>query len=184
MHSSFVSNLYFQEVAPFILKSEFLTPKFCALLIEMCEAKGSWTQFDGDEAYATHDINFDESFPDIFKSIEREFMNRLVPFISEYFDTEVHDIYSMFAIKYEKGLQTSLDLHRDDSYISASIKLNNEYTGGELEFPEQNFTNKNIAVGTILIFPGSITHPHKSTELESGTKYSLTIWTKYPTVGN
>ena len=69
-------------------------------------------------------------------------------------------------------------MHHDDSYITGSIKLNNDYTGAELLFPRQKFSNKDVQVGDLLLFPGEVTHPHKCAPLKSGEKYSLTMWTK------
>ena len=44
------------------------------------------------------------------------------------------------------------------------------------ETSKEKFSNKDIPVGKCLLFPGQVTHGHLSTKLESGTKYSLTIW--------
>ena len=74
--------------------------------------------------------------------------------------------------------QKSLHLHHDESHISGSVKLNEAYEGGVLKFPRQDFTNEELKVGQLLCWPSKITHPHLSTELRSGTKYSLTIWTQ------
>ena len=68
-------------------------------------------------------------------------------------------------------------MHSDISLVSGSVKLNDEYEGGELYFPRQNFSNKDIPVGKCILFPSQVTHPHTSTELLSGTKWSLTMWT-------
>ena len=58
------------------------------------------------------------------------------------------------------------------------MKLNDEYKGAALEFPRQEFSNLDIHVGDLICWPSKITHPHRSTQLEEGEKYSLTIWTK------
>ena len=89
-------------------------------------------------------------------------------------EVETKDI---FIVKYSKDTQTKLKMHVDDSYISGSIKLNNNYEGGILTFPRQSVTNQETEVGDLLIWPSQITHPHNSTLLEEGEKYSITIWT-------
>ena len=83
-----------------------------------------------------------------------------------------------FIIKYEMNKQRDLPLHSDASLVTGSIKLNDKYTGGELYFPRQDFKNTDIPVGKCILFPGQVTHPHTSLELQSGTKWSLTIWSK------
>jgi predicted 2-oxoglutarate/Fe(II)-dependent dioxygenase YbiX len=64
--------------------------------------------------------------------------------------------------------------------VSASIKLNDDYEGGVLEFPRQQFDNSSVAVGSLIAWPSLVTHPHASTPLQSGVKYSLTIWCELP----
>ena len=59
-----------------------------------------------------------------------------------------------------------------------AVKLNNLYRGASLEFPRQKWDNRNISVGRLICWPGKLTHPHRCSPLESGNKYSLTIWTK------
>ena len=81
-----------------------------------------------------------------------------------------------FIIKYEMDKQRELRVHNDASLVTGSVKLNDDYEGGILEFPRQGITNKDIPVGKCILFPGQVTHGHLSTKLLSGTKYSLTIW--------
>jgi len=90
----------------------------------------------------------------------------------------IYGLRDAFLIKYTMNGQKSLRLHNDASLVTGSIKLNNDYTGGVLEFPRQGITNKDIPIGKCILFPGQVTHAHTSTELLSGTKYSLTIWSQ------
>tara|TARA_B100001079_G_scaffold62011_1_gene52624 strand:+ start:44 stop:337 length:294 start_codon:yes stop_codon:yes gene_type:complete len=83
-----------------------------------------------------------------------------------------------FLIKYTMNGQKSLRLHNDASLVTGSVKLNDDYTGGVLSFPRQGITNEDIPIGKLILFPGQVTHGHTSTELLSGTKYSLTIWSQ------
>jgi len=186
-----MENLAFHEkfevrrIAPYMLHSNFMTEGFCKYLIEALDHLNDWTPYEDDELYSTHDIDFErKELLEARAGIRYAIYQRLKPFVEEAFGTQLTDIRGMFAIKYTLDTQTKLDLHRDDSFITFSIKLNDDYEGADLEFPDQQITNKNIGVGDILIFPGSITHPHRCTELTKGEKYSLTIWTKYPDLGD
>jgi len=179
----FQKNITVEEPAPYILTFPFLTPEFCSYILKVCKNNNSWNPNKDDKLYRTQDINFDEAFPSLFKTISTGFMQKIAPIVSKKFFTEVEDPYSIFALKYCKEGQTMLPVHRDDSYISASIKLNNDYEGGELIFPEHGFSNINTAIGDIIVWPGSITHPHGSYYLTEGEKYSITIWTPYPEIG-
>jgi predicted 2-oxoglutarate/Fe(II)-dependent dioxygenase YbiX len=64
--------------------------------------------------------------------------------------------------------------------VSASVKLNNDYTGAELQFPRQEFSNADLPVGSLIAWPSLVTHPHLSAPITSGVKYSLTIWFELP----
>ena len=56
------------------------------------------------------------------------------------------------------------------------MKLNNDFEGAFLNFPRQNITNLDHDIGSMVLWPASVSHPHECTELKSGTKYSLTLW--------
>lgn len=66
----------------------------------------------------------------------------------------------------------------DDPNISVVLYLNDDYTGGEINFPEQNVTIKPEA-GSIVIFPSVEPYYHQSLPVTSGTKYmSPGFWRK------
>jgi hypothetical protein len=64
--------------------------------------------------------------------------------------------------------------------ISGSIKLDDGYAGGLLTFPRQGFDSAHLSVGTLLVWPSLVTHPHTSTPVTAGVKHSLTIWAELP----
>lgn len=66
----------------------------------------------------------------------------------------------------------------DDPNISVVLYLNDDYTGGEINFPEQNVTIKPEA-GSIVIFPSVEPYYHQSLPVISGIKYmSPGFWRK------
>ena len=78
--------------------------------------------------------------------------------------------------KYEKGIHESIGMHFDSGIISFSIKLNNNYDGGLLNFPRQGYNNIDAPVGSMLFWPSNPSHIHESTPIESGAKYFLANW--------
>lgn len=62
--------------------------------------------------------------------------------------------------------------------VSAVVYLNDDYDGGELEFPRQNLIIKPEA-GDIMMFPSNYVYEHASLEVFSGTKYSVVIMMDY-----
>jgi predicted 2-oxoglutarate/Fe(II)-dependent dioxygenase YbiX len=93
---------------------------------------------------------------------------------------DYHGINDAFIIRYEVGGQEELRIHHDVAQVSASVKLNDDYTGAELQFPRQKFSNAQLAVGSLVAWPSLVTHPHLSAPITSGVKYSLTIWFELP----
>lgn len=171
-------NIKVRSIGQDILCLEFMTPSYAKAIIEIAEEVKEWTSVP--HRYATHDVLLEEKFPDLFEIIQEHLNHGVWPIVKKYWQMEDFNFqaYSAFVVKYSEDTQTSLDLHHDDSFISASIKLNDEYSGGLLQFPRQNADNGPVPVGSILVWPGRITHPHKCSDLTSGTKYSLTIWTR------
>jgi predicted 2-oxoglutarate/Fe(II)-dependent dioxygenase YbiX len=93
---------------------------------------------------------------------------------------DYHVIQDVFVIKYEVGQQQELRMHHDVAQVSASVKLNDEYQGAELQFPRQNFSNREMKIGEMVAWPSLVTHPHSSTPITSGVKYSATVWFELP----
>ena len=176
-----MQNIFHQHILDPIGNSEifhtkFFTRPFADILYELFKEHKEWT--NKRFAYSTHDVHLSESFPDIFSIIKDRFESLILKTMADiwYLDnsTKVKDI---FIVKYSKDTQTKLKTHIDDSYISGSIKLNNNYKGGVLRFPRQSVTNQEADIGDLLLWPSQITHPHNSSPLEEGEKYSITIWT-------
>ena len=59
--------------------------------------------------------------------------------------------------------------------------LNSDFEGGEIVFPRQNFDNSKIEPGTLLVWPGQITHPHAVMPVTAGTRYAMIVLTKLET---
>jgi hypothetical protein len=54
--------------------------------------------------------------------------------------------------------------------------LNDNYSGGEIVFPQQKFKIK-LKKGQAIVFPPYWTHPHYTTELENDTiRYTFNTW--------
>lgn len=55
---------------------------------------------------------------------------------------------------------------------AAIIYLNQDYTGGQLYFPNFNLTPE-LSIGTLAIFPGTLQYLHGVTPIKSGTRYTI-----------
>ena len=84
---------------------------------------------------------------------------------------------SPYFVRYGPNDVKNMKLHHDVSLVSMLVKLNDDFTGGDLVFPRQDYNNKDLPVGHALFWPGQVTHPHQVLDVKSGTKFSLTVWT-------
>jgi hypothetical protein len=62
--------------------------------------------------------------------------------------------------------------------VSAVVYLNDDYTGGEIDFTRHGIRIKPDA-GDIVIFPSNFVYEHASCEVFEGIKYSVVIMTDY-----
>jgi hypothetical protein len=163
-----------------IVKLSGLIPdQWCKALIESCENNGQWQSLP-DDKFPGQEIRLDTlTGTSFFSDLKELYEDTLAP------EAEAHwpklglqGLQDAFVIKYATNQQESLPLHTDSSSVSFTIKLNDYYKGGVLNFPRQEVTNESCQVGDVLYWPSEVTHPHESLPLEKGVKYSLVIWTK------
>ena len=158
-----------------IILIDFMNEDMCQKLISLAEDK-QFNILDGDTVPA-QELRLKEIYE--WKKLEEHWNESVYEVVYDYWNPcHMYGLRDAFIIKYEMDKQRSLRLHHDASLVTGSVKLNEEYTGGELYFPRQKFSNKEIPVGKCILFPSQVSHPHTSLMLMSGTKWSLTIWTK------
>ena len=156
------------------------TPQFCAALIRAAEAAGGFAPEPGDPVPG-HEISLAMISPRLFEAVQNDMGERIWPQLRQQWPLiDYHGINDAFIIKYQQGGQEELRPHHDVAQVSASIKLNDTYEGAVLEFPRQDANNAALPVGSLLAWPSLVTHPHHSTRITKGTKYSLTIWFELP----
>jgi hypothetical protein len=160
----------------------FWKPEFCRAIIRAAEAVGGFDAQLGDPVPG-HEISLQTISSRLFDAVQQDIGDRVWPQLREHWPLiDYHGINDVFVIKYEPGGQEELRLHHDVAQVSASVKLNDDYQGAELEFPQQRVTNASLPVGTLLAWPSLVTHPHSSAPITNGVKYSLTIWCELPLI--
>jgi hypothetical protein len=87
-----------------------------------------------------------------------------------------HEAYNM--LKYSTGHEYKP--HYDGNtagnrHISCIVYLNDEYEGGELEFPNFNVKIK-PQKGMLVVFPSNFAYTHIAKPVTSGTKYAIVTW--------
>lgn len=158
---------------------EFMDDRQCYELINLAEQFGQFQSLE-DDKFPAQEIRLKEL--GLFNQLQKVWEENIYPIVEKYWHPlEMYGMRDAFVMKYTMDTQRSLNLHTDASLVTGSVKLNDNYTGGELYFPRQNISNKDIECGRMILFPGAVTHGHTSTELTSGVKYSLTMWSsRYP----
>ena len=156
-----------------ILLIDFMSKDMCENMISLAENK-QFKIMEGDIVPA-QELRLKEI--NLWNELEKHWMKTVYDIIHEYwYPCHMTGLRDAFIIKYEMDKQRELRLHNDASLVTGSVKLNDNYEGGVLEFPRQKINNKDIPVGKCILFPGQVTHGHLSTQLTKGTKYSLTLW--------
>tara|TARA_B100000427_G_scaffold131459_1_gene109381 strand:- start:1030 stop:1605 length:576 start_codon:yes stop_codon:yes gene_type:complete len=170
----YIGTREYEVIQDDIILIDFLTPKQCAKLIEIGERKGGFKPLENDEIPG-QEIRISEL--GMWKELSVHWDNSIRVVMEKFWPMcGYFGLRDAFLLKYTMDGQREMLLHTDASLVTGSVKLNDDYEGGELYFPRQKFSNKDIPIGKCLLFPGQVTHCHQSLELKSGTKYSLTMW--------
>jgi len=85
---------------------------------------------------------------------------------------------ALHLVKFVKGffLLPHVDTLSDESLHIASVYyINNDYTGGEINFPDHNIKIKPEA-NSAIIFPGNENYLHEVTEILDKPRYSSALW--------
>ena len=157
-----------------MLLVNFMNASQCERLIELADANGNWAPLP-DDKFPAYEIRMKEM--GLFKELEAHWQKELYPIIEKYWHPiEMYGLRDAFVMRYSEDTQKNLALHNDASMVTGSVKLNDDYEGADLVFPRQQISNKEIPVGSCILFPGMVTHGHTCEELTKGVKYSLTMW--------
>lgn len=169
-----------EKVGDDLLVMAFWTVDMCRAVIRSAEETGAFSS-DPSDPVPGHEVSLAVISPRLFDHLQNDVGERIWPQIrSEWPLVDYYGLRDAFVIKYSLDTQTELRLHHDVAQVSASVKLNDGYTGAELEFPRQKYMNSDVPVGSLLVWPSLVTHPHQTRPLVSGVKYALTIWFEIP----
>jgi len=169
-------------IGPDLYVTSFWTPGFCDTIARAAEATGAFAQ-QPDDPVPGHEVSLAVISPRLFEAVQDDLGARIWPRLqTEWAYIDYYGLRDVFVIRYALGEQEHLRIHHDVAQVSASVKLNDGYEGGELEFPRQGATNAELAVGEMLAWPSLVTHPHQTNQLVRGVKYALTIWFELPSM--
>ncbi len=172
-----------EMVAPEILTVPFFSANAAADLIELAEATSLWGS-DPDDPVPGDEVSLAVLSPKLFHRVEDHVDEIVVPALRAHWpELAWRGLHDAFVIRYRAGTSApsaELHLHHDVAQISGSVRLNDGYEGGALEFPRQRWTNAGVSVGDLVVWPSLVTHPHRGAPVTNGTKYGLTLWFRLP----
>ncbi|MFQ5995757.1 MAG: hypothetical protein ACE5K1_11770 [Acidiferrobacterales bacterium] len=163
---------------PGLISFPLFSQGYCAHLITRAEQLGVWDAVKDDwerktAGYAGKEVGIGRLGE--AETMLVPFERYLLPAVRAYYKVEVTQILEPFIIRYTTDGITKMDKHRDRrGLVSGVIRLNDDFRGCRLRFPELNFDGGAITVGHVLLFPKHFLH--EVTELESGRRYSLALW--------
>lgn len=129
----------------------------------------------------TVDFNFASPADEFYKKMNNYFYNAFTPYEIDYkneygITSEWHENWSI--LKYGEGQFFVNHIDDDISYhrrISTVYYMNDDYEGGEINFPRYNLSIKPNA-HDLLIFPSFYTYNHSVSPVRSGTRYAVVGW--------
>ncbi len=107
----------------------------------------------------------------IFK-LEKDYMNIYGIYFSD------HDAYQI--LKYGKGQKFTNHIDDHPKYhrrVSSVYYINDDYEGGEINFPRFGISYKPKA-NELIVFPSTYVYNHSVSEVTSGTRYAVVSWIK------
>lgn len=167
------------EIGPELLVVPCWTARFCAAVVRAAALAGFSP--DPDDPVPGHEVSLAAISPRLFEIVQQDFGVRIWPQLQTVWPLiDYHGLRDAFVIRYALGEQESLREHHDVAQVSASIKLDDDHEGAELQFPRQATGNGGVPVGSLLAWPSLVTHPHEVTPLRRGVKHGLTVWFELP----
>ena len=123
-------------------------------------------------------LNFQETF---LKNINNIFFEHFDPIEKDYMSSygifaDWHDSYGI--LKYGEGQQFTNHIDDHPSYhrrVSTVYYMNENYTGGEINFPRFNVTLKPKA-NQMIVFPSTYVYNHSVSPVTSGERYAVVSW--------
>lgn len=87
----------------------------------------------------------------------------------------------LHVVKFVKGfyLVPHIDtLSSEGNHMASVYYINDDYTGGEIDFPDHNLTIKPKA-NSLIIFPGNENYVHAVNEIIDNDRYSSAMWFQF-----
>ena len=178
-----------REIGEQVYQIQFFTPEFCRLLIEECEHCDSWRTVT-EKTIEPHSamagiedvIEPETAVPwaamrgleRVYDEIVRHHVRPVLEGLWPTFDLQKWDPPAVR--KFEPDVVRGMDLHYDAETVGMVGYLSDGFEGGGTRFPRWGLTvgdSANVRVGSVIVYPGGLSHEHLALPVTSGTRYTL-----------
>ena len=120
---------------------------------------------------------------DDFRKINNRYFDLVFAAMRDYSNRFCKDLPYFFVegfnlLKYQTGQEYTAHFDGDTATrrsVSPIVYLNNDYTGGDIEFVYHNVKIK-PSPGMLALFPSNYAYAHIAHPVETGTKYAIVTW--------
>lgn len=177
------------EVAEQLYQLDLFTEEYCRLLIDEAEHSGKWitnlekieephpmTEGAVDVVEPDTSLSFDE-LPGLEEVYGKVITHHVRPIVETLWKTFKLQKWDTPAVrKYEVDVVKQMDLHYDNEIVAMVGYLSKDFIGGGTHFPRWNITvgsNENVRVGSVVVYPGGVSHEHSANAISGGKRYML-----------
>jgi predicted 2-oxoglutarate/Fe(II)-dependent dioxygenase YbiX len=133
------------------------------------------------------DINISDPFTigvnaEVRQNIDNELYKIIASLLEKYKECAPHSIITSDSgytlLEYSEGCfykEHTDHFITEPRSISCSLNLNDDYTGGEFTFFEDEVSHS-LGKGDVIMFPSNFMYPHAIKPVLSGTRYSIITW--------
>jgi hypothetical protein len=116
------------------------------------------------------EVNLHNLFFENFDKVEKDYMNHYGV------HCEWHDTYGILKYGKDQFFTNHIDDHKDyHRRVSTVYYLNDNYTGGEINFPRFGITFKPKA-NQMIVFPSTYVYNHSVSPVIEGERYAVVSW--------
>jgi hypothetical protein len=159
-----------------ILVTPFWTREFCATVIRAAELAGRWESPDQGPTpraqVALHTLS-----PRLLSLAEQDLRVRIWPLLANHWpQLTAVTLQDATIVRCDAGEANLLAAGRQtDAQITGLVRLNEGYHSGAHFFPRQAWDDRRVPIGSVIVWPAALTHPHRAESVNRGVRYTLNL---------
>jgi hypothetical protein len=156
--------------------TQLWSPSFCATVIRAAEVARLWTNHLDDDSTSQAGVSLLELIPRLSGHLEADLAQRIRPLLDQWQPMEGMALIAATVIRRQAGQSPQFAVAGHNvADIIGSVRLNDGYTGGALQLPNQHWNDSAAPVGALTLWPSGASHPHHVAPVTRGVKYALSL---------